>query len=218
MSSIVDKGKKGANWKEQLVIHKLKPDGSKKFSFTPDDMEAFDGELFGDLNELKLIRINYYRSAMPDQQRNMELTCLVAALIGVALIGGVVVMAIYLGPSAAVATAAMAADQVQAPLLPWIKALLATAGGCETASAAVTGICTKNIMFHGYLVIECSNGIHLSLEKNTDVLEARYIQEADHYEMITDYKQGGKGELLYTIMLLSNRSLLTRVESISIML
>ena len=56
-----------------------------------------------DLKNTKLVRINYYRSDMPEERAKLKRISIIAAIAGVAVVAGVAVLWYYLGASAVVA-------------------------------------------------------------------------------------------------------------------
>ena len=157
-----EKTKKGKDWKNQLIVWELNDDGQ------PDDPHHMTkksslSRCSFDLKKIHLRRIIYFRSDMPEEQAQLEWTSLLTGAGGVVLGIGSAIVWHHLGAHGRA-------------IEGWKRALCATGmiGGAGAATGgAVAGLCAENIMFHGYLVIECSDGVWLSLEKVDDGVVVR---------------------------------------------
>lgn len=145
-SSSSPSGSSGAGkWEPKITIWEQDEDGYGTWnSVTISKMKAFEKKVDLDTKAIKMIRINNYRSEMPEERRKFISTSLrVGGGFSLAGLG-----AFVFGPSA--------------------TAIGLWEAACALGSLVFTYIAPavgKALIYHGYVVIECTDGIWLSVEK-----------------------------------------------------
>ena len=158
-----NKSKKGKNWKGQLFIHDWS-DPADPFNVPISSTNSLKRIRLGiDIEKTKLVRIYYYRSDMPEERAKMVR---ISDAIGV---GGVIVSVAGMLYGVPLGKFLGMSDQLAADL----RVVIVGSGTLMATAGATAGLSAGNIMFHGYLVIECTGGVWISLEKDEENIVVR---------------------------------------------
>ena len=172
--------KLGNNWRGKLLIH----DGSDpadpfivEISST-NSLKRF--QLGIDIEKTKLVKILYCRSDMPEGQKMMQW---ISDAIGV---GGLIVSAAGFLYGVPLAKFLGVSEQLAADL----RIVMVGSGTLMATAGASAGLSAGNIMFHAYLVIECTGGVCISLEKDQENIVVRLGRSVMN---IIETKKGKEG-------------------------
>jgi len=156
------KAKKGGTWKKSIRVWEQKQDKTGAWKWIKDPITISEEEsltrISFQLSEIKILQLQYYGSKMPKEQAKTEKVACGAGILSVAAIG------LHCIGAHSVAVAA------------WKRALMnvgLVASGTVAVGGATVALTADKLVFHGYLVIECSGGIWLSVEKDDTGIHVR---------------------------------------------